>query len=98
MEQLAKNYEMEFFLRTLPEQIQGDKFSQGLARSWRISESLQILDSLPGLPDQKFIATAHHMEDQIETILMKLLRGAHITNFHGVSCISTWYYFLFVYL
>lgn len=89
---------MEFFLRTLPEQIQGDKFSQGLARSWRISQSLQILDSLPGLPNDKYIATAHHMEDQLETILMKLLRGAHITNFHGVSYSSFLHYFLFVYL
>ena len=31
------------------------------------------------------IATAHHLDDQIETMMMKILRGAHITNLYPVS-------------
>ena len=32
-----------------------------------------------------FVATAHTLNDQTETILMKLLRGAHMSNLRGVS-------------
>jgi tRNA(Ile)-lysidine synthase TilS/MesJ len=32
-----------------------------------------------------YIATAHIHEDQLETLLLKLLRGVHIANIHGVS-------------
>jgi tRNA(Ile)-lysidine synthase TilS/MesJ len=30
------------------------------------------------------ICTAHTRDDQMETLMMKLIRGVHISNFHGV--------------
>ncbi len=34
---------------------------------------------------EAFICTAHHKEDQVETILMQLIRGSHISSMQGVS-------------
>jgi hypothetical protein len=31
-----------------------------------------------------YICTAHHKEDQVETVLLQLIRGSHISNLHGV--------------
>jgi tRNA(Ile)-lysidine synthase TilS/MesJ len=33
-------------------------------------------------------ATAHHLDDQIETSLLKLVRGTHLSHLHPVSGLS----------
>ena len=70
------------------------KFSQSTARAWR-RELLQTLlirlrrsnsnssSTLPG-----FVLTAHHADDNDETILLKFLRGSHITSLSGIKTCS----------
>lgn len=60
---------------------------QERARRWRRAEARDIMARGLGLAavgdeDRRrgFIATAHHKDDQVETVLLKALRGAHITN------------------
>ncbi|CAM9157533.1 unnamed protein product, partial [Hapterophycus canaliculatus] len=60
---------------------------QERARRWRRSEARDIMSRGMGLAEagrgdgrRGFIATAHHKDDQVETVLLKALRGAHITN------------------
>lgn len=86
IENLAKQHNMEFFLRTLPESLRGDKFNQNAARSWRLEQSKLIAQSIEdnNYGSNVYIATAHHVEDQIENVLMRLVRGSHITNLQGV--------------
>lgn len=64
------------------------------ARNWRRAELFSIIDELkardvPAAPTTNrtkyVIATAHHFDDNIETIFMKLFRGVHISKLHGVS-------------
>ncbi len=76
----CSKYKFPFYLREFPEESSRQKASfQDRARKWRRNGSQQVLDDIVN-PHGKFIVTAHHREDQLETILMKLLRGTHITN------------------
>ncbi|CAN0250284.1 unnamed protein product [Scytosiphon promiscuus] len=65
---------------------------QERARRWRRSEARDIMSRGLGLAEEGqgdgrrgFIATAHHKDDQVETVLLKALRGAHITNMQGMA-------------
>lgn len=60
---------------------------QERARRWRRFEAQDILTTSMGEAGagkegrrRGFIATAHHRDDQAETVLLKALRGAHITK------------------
>ena len=62
-------------------------FSQEKARDWRQMRSIELIQSLqqstgsaPGI-----IMSAHHANDQEETILLKLLRGVHISEIRGME-------------
>lgn len=59
-------------------------FTSGIqekARKWRMA----TLESLSNEIGAQCIATAHHADDQIETVLHKLLRGCHLSNFRGMN-------------
>jgi len=66
-----------------------DSFSQDAARNWRRTNLIQLAESLA---NQKrscgVILTAHHRDDCDETILLKLLRGAHISNLSGMDTVQ----------
>lgn len=56
---------------------------QERARRWRRAEARDILSKSiaeAGEEGRGVIATAHHRDDQAETVLLKALRGAHITK------------------
>ena len=64
---------------------------QGRSRAWRRAESLALLSSL-GAADaadddgaRGAIALGHHADDQAETLLLKLLRGCHLSNVQGME-------------
>jgi tRNA(Ile)-lysidine synthase len=73
-------------------------FSQDVARKWRRQKMTELLETLVacpnsgsnGVPSQRWgaILTAHHRDDAEETILLKLLRGAHLTNLAGMEDVS----------
>ncbi|CAM9365782.1 unnamed protein product [Ectocarpus sp. 4 AP-2014] len=63
---------------------------QERARRWRRAEAKDILaksmaEAGAGRGGRGVIATAHHKDDQAETVLLKALRGAHITNIQGMA-------------
>lgn len=76
-------------------------FSQDTARQWRrqtmrgllISELKQrtksLLCRIEGEPSQVgLLMTAHHRDDSDETLMLKLLRGVHVTNISGLSVVK----------
>jgi tRNA(Ile)-lysidine synthase TilS/MesJ len=87
---LARQYDLDYFPITWPpidpttSELTAKSNFQQAARNWRRTESQRILDTISN-SNGKYIATAHHREDQLETILLKLLRGTFISNIHGVS-------------
>ena len=61
-----------------------NSFSQEVGRTWRINTMCSLLETLR--PNQQgVILTAHHKDDSMETLLLKLLRGVHITNLTGME-------------
>ena len=63
------------------------RFSQEKARNWRMQNMRTLLSDL--ISDSNLnaglILTAHHADDSDETLLLKLLRGAHVTNLSGIE-------------
>lgn len=55
--------------------------TQARARTWRRRESLALLRERGA----GWIATGHQREDQWETLLLKLLRGAHLSRLQGMA-------------
>jgi len=73
-------------------------FTQDVARNWRRRTLKELLINLVRTPVAEShpnttsrwgaILTAHHRDDADETILLKLLRGAHLTNTRGMDARS----------
>ena len=77
---LAEQYKIPFHYKTAKHLIPGHAGLQETARQWRIEESIKMLKNIGA----DCIATGHHADDQTETLLLKWLRGAHISNLQGM--------------
>jgi len=65
------------------------KFCQESARDWRRTKSIELMKGIIGCDDkQGLIFTAHHKDDSEETMLLKILRGVHITNISGMKILQ----------
>ena len=78
---LADQYEIPFHHKIAKHLKSGQPALQESAREWRIEESRKLLKHLGG----GRIATGHQADDQLETLLLKLLRGTHISNLQGMQ-------------
>ena len=72
-------------------------FTQETARKWRKTTMQQTCDAIlrdaranhpPGTQVKGILLTAHHLDDSNETLLLKLLRGTHITHLQGMDMIT----------
>jgi tRNA(Ile)-lysidine synthase len=54
---------------------------QAAARTWRRGELLRLREAIRA----DWVATGHQRDDQLETLLLKLLRGAHLGRLHGME-------------
>lgn len=71
------------------EEMNTTSFTQESARLWRRSNMGKLLQQLAGDNGQPgFILTAHHAYDSMESLLLKLLRGTHITNIKGMDALT----------
>ena len=90
---LAAQHGLPVHVRRLEPGWADDGASGGVraSRAWRRAESLALLSSL-GAADaaaddgaRGAIALGHHADDQAETLLLKLLRGCHLSNVQGME-------------
>jgi len=77
---LAEQYKIPFYFKTAKHLKPGQSGLQETARQWRIEESIKILKNIGA----DCIATGHHADDQTETLLLKWMRGTHISNLQGM--------------
>ena len=54
---------------------------QAKARAWRREEAQKLMDQVGA----QVIVQGHHADDQTETVLLKLLRGCHLSRVSGMS-------------
>ena len=77
---LAEQYKIPFHYKTAKHLKPGQAGLQETARQWRIEESIKVLKNIGA----DCIATGHHADDHAETLLLKWLRGTHISNLQGM--------------
>jgi tRNA(Ile)-lysidine synthetase-like protein len=87
----ADKYGVQIFHRIMPENLRKSPNFQEVARDWRRSLSLEILASVDNT-NGKYLVTAHHREDQVETVLLKFLRGTFISNIFPVKSLLFLFY------
>ena len=78
---LSQRLNLEFHLRTTQDFQSETSGLQEKARNWRRAEALKLREEIRA----DSILTAHHAEDQLETWLLKWLRGAHLSGLQGMS-------------
>jgi tRNA(Ile)-lysidine synthase len=59
--------------------------TRGNLEAWARRERYRALVRLAGSAHADFIATAHQSDDQLETLLMRLLRGSSVTGLRGIA-------------
>jgi len=77
---LAEQYKIPFHVKIAKHLKPGQAGLQETAREWRVKESIKILKKIGA----DCIATGHHADDQTETLLLKWIRGSHISNLQGM--------------
>ena len=77
---LSQRLNLEFHLRTTRDFQSETSGLQEKARNWRRAEALKLREEIRA----DSILTAHHGEDQLETWLLKWLRGAHLSGLQGM--------------
>lgn len=90
VQNLCKEYNVPFhsFSWNSDDTASFESFSQDIARDWRRGRSMELFKNITSSQDKQLpgmILTAHHKDDSEETLLLKLLRGVHITNISGMS-------------
>jgi tRNA(Ile)-lysidine synthase len=86
--QQAQSLLFPFHLRQNHQLAQRTAGTQAAARQWRRAEATHLQTLL----QLDVIVTAHHSDDQLETQLMKLLRGTHLSNLQGIREFDgTWF-------
>ena len=78
---LSQRLNLEFHLRTTRDFQSETSGLQEKARNWRRAEAFKLREEIRA----DSILTAHHAEDQLETWLLKWLRGAHLSGLQGMS-------------
>lgn len=90
VEQLARTYGLPFHVRRATEAqvtgwAQNGTSIQKPARDWRRREAAEVLKERSDPRAGAFVVTAHHADDQAETMLLKLLRGVHLSSIRGME-------------
>ncbi len=85
VKEIAKNLEVDFYCKKFDtKKYASDKgiSIQMAARELRFNWFNDLLKN--NSPIYKYIATAHHLDDQTETFFINLIRGTGISGLHGI--------------
>jgi len=72
-------------LECISVRLQYDSSDGGNFQNWARDERYRIFRELKKEFNAQFIVTAHHQDDQLETIFQKILRGSGISSLRGIE-------------
>lgn len=81
VEQLAEEYDVPFYLYVWEKSKQPTSGVEEAAREMRYAFFKEVM----GKTGANVLMTAHHQDDQVETILMKLTRGSTLEQLTGIQ-------------
>lgn len=88
VEALAAELGVDFFRRTLdPTELEAEARRQGSWESAARELRYRALVDAAKSGSARFLATAHHRDDQLETLLFRLFRGAGFDGLRGVPAV-----------
>lgn len=82
VENFCKEFNLPFYLRTI-ERTKEDK-AENLEDFYRVKRREHLIDLMDSI-GATYIATGHHADDQLETVLMKMCRGCGLKGMSGIS-------------
>ncbi len=85
VEALAQQYGLPCHTETTAVLGQATSGFQEKARAWRRSVIMRLLSESAAPLGTQRVATAHHQDDQMETLLLKILRGCHLSHLQGMA-------------
>jgi tRNA(Ile)-lysidine synthase len=71
-------YEIPIYVKPFPE---GKEFSENIAREFRYNFFKEIMETY----NYSALATAHHKDDQSETVFMRIIRGSRLLDLSGIK-------------
>ena len=81
VKQLARDYQLPFYSKRWEKEEHPKTGIEEAARSFRYSFFRQLMEE----GEFNILMTAHHQDDQVETILMKLTRGSSLEQLVGIQ-------------
>ncbi|MBQ9800896.1 MAG: tRNA lysidine(34) synthetase TilS [Thermoguttaceae bacterium] len=88
VEALAAELGVDFFRRTLdPAELEAEARRQGSWESAARTLRYRALVDAAKAGSARYLATAHHRDDQLETLLFRLFRGAGFDGLRGVPAV-----------
>jgi len=84
VEEVCLLWELECVsVRLNPDESKGENF-----QDWARNERYHIFQAIKKEYDADYIMTAHHEDDQLETIFQKILRGSGVASWRGMSLLE----------
>ncbi len=87
VEKLAKKLKLPFEIKKINVKKYAQEEKLGLEEAARVLR-YQFLREIKEKHQAKFIVTAHHLDDQIETIFLNIIRGAGLKGASGIEKMS----------
>ncbi len=86
--QLAERLSLPFFSTLLQPPLPGEISAMGGTEAWARRERFAAFSEMARLTGAETIALGHHGDDQAETVLMRLIRGASLQGIGGMRRVS----------
>lgn len=83
VEQISRKYGFDFNLFEYQDECSSGNFQEA-ARNFRREKFIQVADQI----NAKYVVLGHHSDDQVETILHKIFRGAGLNALSGMKLLD----------